>query len=290
VILNFHRTNLEFFMPDRKAILEIAGRTAAAEKGGDEAIKETDGVFDRLRLETGNIARGVVDGSDGKTTVERVRELRTLLERAAGILDILSKGTRIQNKGRIVEHLGQITNDTSTSINDEIVNQYLHMTDDDAEKMQEEIDAFFETYDPKNQNLNEYHQTQIRCMYEEVKKILDDLVETGVVRLNDKEILPSETRLPYFRGTMLDLRSLKKDIRQNLVGTQDFRTGKLDKQVTLDNISQLSEKLLAYLNNVAIHHAKQRFKEREKEAKKEAKRAAKAAKENAAASDQASAG
>jgi len=277
-------------MPDRKAILEIAGRTAAAEKGGDEAIKETDGVFDRLRLETGNIARGFVDGSDGKTTVERVRELRTLLERAAGILDILSKGTRIQNKGRIVEHLGQITNDTSTSINDEIVNQYLHMTDDDAEKMQEEIDAFFETYDPKNQNLNEYHQTQIRSMYEEVKKILDDLVQTGVVRLNDKEIVPSETRLPYFRGTMLDLRSLKKDIRQNLVGTQDFRTGKLDKQVTLDNMSQLSEKLLAYLKHVAIHHAKQRFKEREKEAKKEAKRAAKAAKENAAASDQASAG
>ena len=275
VILDYHRKNLEFFMPDRKAILDVAGRSSASEKGGDDAIRETNAVFDRIRLEVTNIARGYVDGSDGRTSVDRARDLRERLERTADILQILAKANRIQNQGRIVEHLGQITNDTSTSINDEIVNQFLQMTDEDAEKLQEEIDAFFSTYDPKNQNLNEFHQMQIRCFYLEIEKIFRSLVQTGVVRLNDKEIMPSETRLPYFRQTMLDMHAIKKDIRQNLVGTQDFRTGKLDKQVTVDNMAQLAEKMLAYLNNVSIHAAKLHFKAREKEAKRAARKAAK---------------
>lgn len=275
--LMYHRRHLEMFASERADILYLLGKENEAKSGGEAAIQALDAQFNRLKFEFITIIKGYVDGSDNRTGLERTRDLKSALKKTAEIFTIFAMAKKIRNRGRIVEHMGQVTNDLTASINDDVANKYLTMSDDDIAEHEEEMDKFFSTYDPKVSLLNEFHQSLIRQFYIRIVTIFTDLNETGHVIISDKKLMPSQTRLPYFQDAVKSLVEIKKEVFDNLLVKKDFRTENIDKTKVLTDTLELSKNLLLYLNFHAVSSSTEEMKLLRKEELRKAKDEQKAA-------------
>ncbi len=275
--LQYHRRHLEMFASERADILYLLGKETEAKTGGELAIQALDAQFNRLKFEFITIIKGYIDGSDNRTGLERTKDLKASLKKTADIFTIFAMAKKIRNRGRIVEHMGQVTNDLRSSINDEVANKYLTMSDDDITEYTEEMDKFFSTYDPKVSYLNEFHQSLIRQFYIRLVTIFTNLNETGHVTISDRKLIPSQTRLPYFQDAVKNLAELKKETFDNLLVKKDYRTDNIDKTKTLTDIIDLSKNIMLYLNLYSVTASTDEMKNLRKEELKKIKDEQKAA-------------
>lgn len=226
------------------ANLSPAERDIAKATAGQEG-------YEKLRVDLEVVARGFVDGHDGRSQDERLRAARPHIVKVADLLGTFATSDRISNEGRLRMERGLLVNDEEKSINEQHVEELTQL----AENLDKLSKEFVDTYEPTQSKLDDNQQRQVRAFCLHLSGLLDAIAGDGFVAISDRTIPPTENRIPFFQNYVGLIDQLKRSIRDDQNDKTLSTKAPEDSGLSANDMFDLAKKLSQFLNNASFHTA-----------------------------------